>query len=152
MNSNRNWVINGLLDHFPCSVHHTSTDPAFLTQLKKKERVSGGEVRLRQDKPAESLKEIYGILWPQQRSVTSTSSFAVWEKLKRIHQLVCRLPVSACDYCYVIVRYDLLLLLEIEFDICLSNSLSKVSSLLTKTQVRNLLNFLPVFSSPSLFK
>lgn len=77
VNSNRNWVINGLLDHFPDSVHHTSTDPAFLTQLKKKERVSG-EVWLKQDKPAESLKEIYGKLWPQQRSVTSTSSFTLW--------------------------------------------------------------------------
>lgn len=60
--------------------------------------------------------------------------------------------MSTCNYCYVIVRYDLLLLLEIEFDICLSNSLSKVSSLLTKTQVRNLSIFLPVFSSSSLFK
>lgn len=48
------------LHHFPDSVHHTSTDPSVLPQLKEKEQMSGEKVYLGQDKPTESLKKYMG--------------------------------------------------------------------------------------------
>lgn len=46
------------LDHFPNSVHHTSTEPSILPQLKEKEQMGGEKVHLGQDKPTESLEKI----------------------------------------------------------------------------------------------
>lgn len=48
--------------------------------------------------------------------------------------------------CYLLLQgYDLLLLLVIQSDICLSNSFSDVDSLFTKAQLKNLF-FLLFFS------